>query len=160
MFGLAFAGKTSIEADVKGVDGRPSKGAEVRFERQDKKAAPMILKADARGHLVANNLDAGVYKVTATVEGGVTSTETVKVGANKSLVAFNMSKTAAMSGKTKKRYTWIPAETGTRFGGRWVESGDEVGAEKSKDRNLDRINGSQLDNIQRQSTNYRPPGAP
>ena len=151
MLAAAFGQKATIEADIKGVDGRPSKGAEVRLERIDKKSVPLILKTDARGHLVANNLEAGTYKVTATVEGGVSSSQTVKAKANKSLVAFNMSKTAAITGKAKVRYTWVPAETGTRLGGHWVESPDTVEKGSASERNIDKMNGNQLERIQRDS---------
>jgi hypothetical protein len=153
----AFGQKAAIEADVKGVDGRPSKGAEVRIERVDKKTQPVIAKTDGRGHLAANNLEAGTYKLTATVEGGVQSTLMVKTQANKPLlVTFDMRKTAAVTGKKAKRYVWVASETGTRLGGHWVEVGQDGQRTDPSTRNLDMMNGNAMNNLQRQSFGSAP----
>ena len=99
----AFAQKASIEVDVIGVDGGPAKGAEVWIERQGQKATPVVGKTDHRGHLKARNLDAGTYKLAARVEGGIQLSQIVKTLANKAASAvFDMRKTAAVAGKTKK----------------------------------------------------------
>lgn len=144
MLGSAFGQKGAIEADVKGVDGRPSKGAEVRIERQDKKAMPVVTKTDGRGHAIANDLEIGTYKVTASVEGGIQASQIVKTRANKALpVAFDMRKTSPIVAKAKKRYIWVPAETGSRLGGHWVES-DQDASVKSNGQNVDKMSGSAL----------------
>jgi hypothetical protein len=66
----AATAQAAIEVEVTGVDGRPSNAAEVRIESREKKFAPVVMKTDKRGHLVTTNLPAGVYTLTATVEGG------------------------------------------------------------------------------------------
>ena len=125
----AFGQKAVIEADVRGVDGGPAKGAEVRIERQDKKAAPVIAKTDKQGRVVANDLEIGSYKVTATVEGGVQSSQIVKTRSNKpTLIPLDMRKTVAVASKGKKRSVWVPSQTGTRLGGHWEEVGADVPA--------------------------------
>ena len=124
LLGSAFGQKAVIEADVRGVDGAPAKGAEVRIERQDKKAAPVIAKTDKQGRVVANDLEIGSYKVTATVEGGVQSSQIVKTRSNKpTLIPLDMRKAVAVAGKGKMRSVWVPAQTGSRLGGigkRWA----------------------------------------
>jgi len=140
----AFGQKATLQADVIGVDGRPSKSAQVRIERQDKKAAPVIVAADKRGHLVAMNLEAGTYKLTATVEGGIKSSQTVKVQANKpATIAFDLSKSSAVTSKKKKKYIWVPSETGSNLGGRWVETGEDANS-TSSGQNVDKMSGEAM----------------
>jgi hypothetical protein len=147
--GSAFAQKATIEADVKGVDGRPARGAEVRIERQDNKTAPVIAKTDGRGRSTATNLEAGTYKLTATVEGGVQSWLIVKTQAKKPiLVEFDMRKTAAVANKGKKKYVWVAAETGTNVGGRWVEVVDQPETTGPSGRNIETLNGNLLNHPQ------------
>jgi hypothetical protein len=156
----AFAQKATLQAEVTGVDGRPSRAAQIQIERQDKKMAPLIVAADKRGHLAATSLDAGTYKVTATVEGGIKSSQTVKVRASKpSVVAFNMSKTSAVTGKGKKKYVWVPSETGTHLGGRWVEVDEASTADSPTARNVDTLSGNSLERAQRLSTGQAPKAA-
>ena len=132
LLGSAFGQKAVIEADVLGVDGAPAKGAEVRIERQDKKAAPVIAKTDKQGRVVANDLEIGSYEVTATVEGGVQSSQMVKTRSNKvTLIPLDMRKALAVAGKGKKRSVWVPSQTGTRLGGHWEEVGSDVPAKAS-----------------------------
>src|SRR5664279_3387087 len=81
----AFGQKTAIQADVKGVDGRPAKAAQIRIERQDKKTASVMVKTDSRGHLATTNLEAGTYKLTAIVAGGIQTSQIVKTQVQKPL---------------------------------------------------------------------------
>jgi len=143
----AFAQKASIEVDVIGVDGGPAKGAEVWIERQGQKATLVVGKTDHRGHLTARNLDAGTYKLAARVEGGIQLSQIVKTQANKAASAvFDMRKTAAVAGKPKKKYVWVQGETGSRFGGHWVEvTGDEKAP--AKPRNVETLDGRALENL-------------
>jgi hypothetical protein len=158
LLGVAFGQNAGLQADVKGVDGRPSKSAEVRIERQDKKMPPVIVKTDRRGHLVATNLEAGTYKLTATVEGGIKSSQIVKTQANKPvLVAFDMTKNPAVTSKAPKKRVWVPAQTGSNIGGHWVDVDDQKG--DSNRQNVDTINGNSLDNATRQSLGQIPRAA-
>jgi hypothetical protein len=143
----AFGQKATIEADVIGVDGGRAKGANVRIEGQ--KMTPVFAKTDSRGHLTARNLDAGTYKLTATVEGGIQLSQIVKTQANKTAIAvMDMRKTPAIAEKSKKRYVWVQGETGSRLGGHWVEAkSDETASVKR--RNTDTLSGRDLDKLQR-----------
>ena len=149
LLGSAFGQKSVIEADVRGVDGAPAKGAEVRIERQDKKAAPVIAKTDKQGRVLASDLEIGSYKVTATVEGGVQSSQIVKTQANKHLlIPFDMRKTVAVAGKARKRSVWVPSQTGTRLGGHWEEVGADVPAKSGPSGGpTDTMNGEALSRL-------------
>jgi hypothetical protein len=148
--GAAFGQPAAIEADVKGVDGRPAKSAEVRIERQDKKMAPMMVKTNWRGHLSATNLEVGTYKLTATVAGGVQSSQVVKTQAQKpSLVTFDLEKTPAVASKGKKKMVYVPAQTGTRVGGGWVQVNDDgTPASTPNGQNVDTFSGNALQRVQ------------
>jgi hypothetical protein len=70
----------------------------------------------------------------------------VKASANKSLqVSFDMRNTSAMTSKTKKKYVWVQAQTGTRIGGYWAEAGDDSQLTKSNGQNVDTMNGRAFD---------------
>ena len=143
----AFGQKAAIEADVIGVDGQPAKAAEVRIEGQ--KMTPVFAKTDSRGHLTARNLDAGTYKLTATVEGGIQLSQIVKTQANKTAIAvMDMRKTPAIAEKSKKRYVWVQGETGSRLGGHWVEA-DSDDTASAKGKNTETLNGRDLEKLQR-----------
>ena len=135
----ALGQKTVIEAEVRGVDGAPAKRAEVRIERQDKKAAPVIAKTDKQGRVVVNDLEIGSYKVTAIVEGGVQASQIVKTQANKPLlIPFDMRKAVAVTTKDKRRPVWVSSQTGTRLGGHWEDApvnGPKVGNVDTMDGN-------------------------
>ncbi len=148
LLGSAFGQKATIDVGVKGVDGAPAKGAEIRIERQDKKAAPVIAKTDRGGRAIVNNLEVGSYKVTATVEGRILSSQIVKAQAGKALpVAFDMRKTVAVTSKAKKRHVWVEPQTGSHLGGHWedqdIPNGPYVG-------NLDTMKGEAINRFQQQ----------
>jgi hypothetical protein len=57
-----------------------------------------------------------------------------------------MRKTPAMTSKTKKKYVWVQAQTGTRIGGYWAQADDSDAAKtKSNGQNVDTMNGSAFD---------------
>jgi hypothetical protein len=147
LLSAAFGQKASIEGDVKGVDGRPAKSSEIRIERQDKKAAPVIVKTNLRGHLAATNLEVGTYKLTATVAGGIQSTQVIKTSVQKPLlVTFDFEKHPAVTNKSKKRLVYVPAPTGTRIGGGWVEVNDDgQPTTNPTGQKVDTMSGSSLD---------------
>jgi len=131
----------SIEGTVTGSDRRSVKGAEIRIQRRDAKAAVIVAKTDTKGHYTANNLTAGAYEVTLLVgkapiavggmwirpEGGVR-------------VDFEIN---AKGRAQIRRYAWLAAETGSHFGGRWVEI-DERGKPEPGVNPVDRASGAEL----------------
>lgn len=149
LLGNAFGQKAAIQADVKGVDGRPAKAAQVRIERQDKKTALILVKTDWRGRMAVANLEAGTYKLTVIVVGGVQSSQIVKAQTQKPLLlTFDLTKASATAGKGKKRMVYVPAPTGTRIGGGWVEIDDNgQPTPGQKGDNVDTLSGNALDRI-------------
>ena len=67
-FGLmaasASAQNCSIRGLVKGMDGKPLTGAQVKIERTDAKARAINTNADTKGNYVVNGLPVGTFKVT------------------------------------------------------------------------------------------------
>ena len=72
-----FGQSVKVEGDVKGVNNKAANGADVRVDRVDKKAAPVMAKTDAKGHFAATVLDVGTYKLTATLPGGLQSARVI-----------------------------------------------------------------------------------
>lgn len=155
----AFAQNSVVQGDVTGVDGRPAKGAEVRIQPARGQLAPTIVKADARGHFVANNVAAGPYNVSAVGAGGVSSpVQAIKIQGNKPVtIAFDLrnnggAKTAAKGGKKKTKFVWMPDQTGSHLGGHWVEVEDNASAPPSA-QHLNSANGNAIRNLQSHETN-------
>ncbi|HEX4631756.1 MAG TPA: carboxypeptidase-like regulatory domain-containing protein [Chthoniobacterales bacterium] len=122
-----FGQPVKIAGEVKGANSKPAKGADVRVDRVDKKAAPVMAKTDAKGQFAATVLDVGTYKVTAMLPGGIQSSQIVKADGKKQLlINFDLKPTSAktVAAVTKKRSIWIPSPTGTHMLGHWEEIDD------------------------------------
>jgi hypothetical protein len=121
---VALGQTATLQGDVKGVDGRAAKGAEVRIERQDKKGQPVVVKTDSRGRFAVNSVAEGSYTMTAVVAGGLTSpAQAVKARKDRPVIVnFDLrGPVKDANGKPKKQYVWMPDETGSHLGGRYVE---------------------------------------
>src|SRR3954466_12556739 len=122
-----FGQPVQIEGVVKGVNNKPAKGADLRVDRVDKKAAPVLAKTDAKGHFAATVLDVGTYKLTAMLSGGIQSAQVIKADGKKQLfVTFDMKPASAktVAVVSKKRRIWVPTPTGTHMLGHWEEVED------------------------------------
>ena len=109
--------RRSVQVDVKGLDGKPVNGAEVRIETA--KAGALSVKTDQKGRYVFNNLPVGLYKVTALVNKVPTAPANVRaISEGPVRVEFNLKAIAA--GKKPKQWARI-VEVGSHMGGRWVE---------------------------------------
>ncbi|MCL4401117.1 MAG: carboxypeptidase-like regulatory domain-containing protein [Acidobacteria bacterium] len=64
----SFAQTSSLEGDVRGVDGQPLKGALVKIERLDIKGNYKV-KTDKKGHYFHAGLPLGTYRSTLEVDG-------------------------------------------------------------------------------------------
>ena len=128
-FGLmaasAPAQNSSIRGAVKGMDGKPLGGAQVKVERTDAKVRAVNLNSDANGNYIANGLPVGTFKVTASGKtnakeiGGITT----KSGGS---VTVDLNLSTKSNNKLEKHYVWVGGETGSGIGGQWVE-GDQKG---------------------------------
>lgn len=119
----AFAQKSPLSVEINDADGHRAKDAQVRIERVDKKAAPLLQKTDSHGEVTAN-LEVGTYKLTAISPTGAQSSQTVKTSASKKMrVSFDMKRTGTAANDTakKKIYHWVDSPTGTHMLGHWEE---------------------------------------
>jgi Carboxypeptidase regulatory-like domain len=129
--GSAWAAPLTIQGDVKGPDGKPVPSAEVRIQRAGGKVFGGTLKTDGRGRYLFKDLALGSYILRASADGmAATSVDNVVTRADGAVrVDFNLKKQtgAASAPQTKKKGThmvFVPAETGSNMGGRWVEVPD------------------------------------
>jgi hypothetical protein len=110
---------SSVEGNVVGPDGRPSKGAEIRFEHKGGQVSPVISHTDINGRYTAA-LPKGVYKMSLAERGAVKASITVKATGANSRIDFDLRPSAE---KKIKHYVWVGGETGTHLPGHWVEAG-------------------------------------
>jgi hypothetical protein len=112
---------SSIQGDVRGVDGRALNGAEIRLDRKDRTGPAVTTTTDARGHYSANGLPVGLYQISVVVNGSVRSALSVKTADRDARIDFDLKPAAT---KKVKHYVWMEANTGSHIGGRWVEVED------------------------------------
>jgi Carboxypeptidase regulatory-like domain len=143
------AGTPSIQGQIKGPDGKALPNAEVRLERKDAKTAAVTITADQKGHYAFINLAMGSYKVIASKNGlAPTAADNIRPRTEGSVrVDFDLKKhtgeaKASAPAKTTKHMVWVPAETGSHLGGRWVEVDDQ--GKSASGANLDRANGDAM----------------
>src|SRR5256884_3735580 len=145
----AWAGPASIQGVVKDAKGQPIKGADVRIESRDGKQLLGTVKTDAKGRYISQGLQPGVYRVSLVVNGAVkASISNTKAKPDQSTVLnFDLKPAAAGQASTQqksgKHMVWIPAETGSHMGGRWVEVDDNA-ASNAGALNVKRANAEQL----------------
>jgi 5-hydroxyisourate hydrolase-like protein (transthyretin family) len=131
-FGIAsaWAGTASIQGIVKDAKGQPIKGANVQVTSRDGKQLFNTVKTDSQGRYISEGLQPGVYRVSLVVNGAVKAAiSNTKTKADQSTVLnFDLKPAAAGQAtagqKTGKHVVWIPAQTGSHMGGRWVEVDD------------------------------------
>jgi hypothetical protein len=110
---------SGIEGKVRGVDGRPLQGAEIRIERNDKAVAPVTIQTSAKGNYASSALPAGTYKISVVENGAVKSSVTVKTAGEPARVDFDLK---ASGGKSVKHYVLVSPGTGSRIAPFWVEA--------------------------------------
>lgn len=127
--GSAWAGNAVIKGNVSDQKGQPLKGADIRVESNGGGAAKQATKTDSKGFYSVANLDAGKnYRVTLVVNNQVkASILNVKTLQNRPVsLNFDLSKdkiaaAGSDASKGKIHKVWVPSETGSNLGGRWVD---------------------------------------
>src|SRR5215471_9102262 len=153
----AWAGPASIQGIVKDAKGQPIKNADVRIESRDGKQVLNTTKTDAKGRYISQGLQPGVYRVSLVVNGAVkasiTNTNTKPNQATQLNFDLKPVSASQASGGQKggKHMVWIPPETGSHMGGRWVEV-DEGGAAAAGALNVKRGSAEALRQQQLQGT--------
>jgi hypothetical protein len=147
--GSVRATTPSIQGDIKGPDGKPLPSAEVRIERKDAKSPAVAVTADQNGRYVFKNLALGSYKVTASKNGmAATAVDNIRTRTEGAVrVDFDLKKQtgeakASMPTKKAKHMVWVPADTGSHLGGKWVEVDDQ--GKGAAGANIDKASGEGL----------------
>ena len=157
----ASAGSSAIQGVVKDAKGQAIKGADVRIESKDGSKLFKTVKTDANGRYVSDGLAVGVYRVTLAVNGAVRAsiTNTKTKADQPTQLNFDLkpvaASQAAAGAKTGKHKVWVPNNTGTHIGGRWVEVPD--GAAEPGALNVKRASAEQLQR-ETQSMSQKPSG--
>jgi Carboxypeptidase regulatory-like domain len=144
----AWAGPASIQGIVKDAKGQPIKNADVRIESRDGKQLFNTAKTDAQGRYISQGLQPGVYRVSLLVNGAVKGSimNTKTKSDQATLLNFDLRPLPAAqvnaAEKKGKHMVWMPPETGSHMGGRWVEVPD--GAAQPGTLNVKRASAEQL----------------
>ena len=153
-----WAGPSAIQGVVKDAKGQAIKGADVRIESKDGSKLFKTVKTDGNGRYASDGLSVGVYRVTLVVNGAVkasiNNTKTKSDGATQ--LNFDLKPApaaqAAAGAKSGKHKVWVPNNTGTHIGGRWVEVDDtgsaDAGALNVKKASAEELRRHQLNNPQ------------
>ena len=147
----AWAEPSSILGVVKDARGHPIRGADIRIEARNGERLIKTIKTDANGRYVSGGLPAGTYRITLVVNGAVKTSinnTTVELG-EPTRLNFDLTSTSAwqasVPAKKGKHWVWIPAFTGSRLPGRWVEVDDSgAWAADASTLNVVRISGEEL----------------
>lgn len=144
----AAAGDSALEGIVKNATGHPIQGADVRVEAKNGGTSLTTVKTDKNGRYILTGLPAGTYRVTLVVNGAVkTSISNTMVEPSES-TQLNFGLTGTRTSVTVNKgghMVWIPAFTGSRLPGRWVEVDDRgAWAGEASATNVVRVSGEEL----------------
>jgi hypothetical protein len=124
--GNLLAADAAIRGIVRDANGKPLGGANVRIEARGGSGSQQNLKTDGRGQYAYNRLQAGAtYRVSLLVNSVVQASinNVTATAGNPTELNFDMKKASAAAAPTKKKHmVFIPSETGSNLGGRWVEA--------------------------------------
>ena len=143
-------GPARLVGNVTDSTGKPVAGAEVHVKGNDG-SSERITKSDQSGRYEVGKLPAIDYQVTLFVNGQMkASLNSVKVWGDKATTQnFKLTGKFAAAAPAKKHthMVYMPAETGSNLGGRWVEVDDRTGnssAAISTTGHLDRGSGDSM----------------
>jgi protocatechuate 3,4-dioxygenase beta subunit len=126
----ASAASSVLRGTVKDANGHPIKGADIRIEATKTGRLLTTVKTNVNGRYSLEGLAAGNYRVTLVVNGAVKASinnTTLEPGESTHL-NFELKQTRVSVTVTKgKHRVWMPAFTGSRLPGRWVEVDDSGG---------------------------------
>jgi Carboxypeptidase regulatory-like domain len=147
----AYGQSGNVSGTVRGTDGKPLSGAQIRFEGKDH----FSTSTNTQGQYTYKKLPAGVYKISVLVNGAAQSTVTVKTASKNARVDFDLK---AAPAKSVKHYVWVPPRTGSHMGGGWVQV-DNSGNPQAGGSNTQTVNAAGVQDMQRNmSQGQMPPG--
>jgi 5-hydroxyisourate hydrolase-like protein (transthyretin family) len=126
----ASAASSVLQGIVKDAKGHPIQGADIRIEATKTGGLLTTVKTNVNGRYSLEGLAAGKYRVTLVVNDAVKASinnTTLEPGQSTQL-NFELKQTRASVTVTKGKHSvWIPAFTGSRLPGHWVEVVDGGG---------------------------------
>ena len=147
----AWAAGSVLQGIVKDAKGHPIEGADIRIETKNGGRLLTTVKTDVSGRYILEGLPAGNYRITLAVNGAVKTSinnTTIESGAPTQL-NFDMAAAPGSRASTTvtkgHHWVWVPAFTGSRLPGHWVElnnSGSWAGEASSF--NVVRVSGEEL----------------
>jgi hypothetical protein len=147
----ALATGSVLQGIVKDAKGHPIEGADIRIETKNGGQLLTKLKTDVNGRYIVDGLPAGKYRVTLFVNGAVKASinnTAIEFGQPTQLnfdLATNPASRAAVTATKGKHWVWIPAFTGSRLPGHWVELNDSGSwAGEASSFNIVRVSGEEL----------------
>src|SRR6267143_3194395 len=161
----AWAASSVLEGIVKDAKGHPIEGADIRIETKNGGRLLTTVKTDVNGRYILDGLSAGNYRITLVVHGAVKTAinnTTIESGEptklNFDLRAAPESQ-ASVTAKEGRHWVWIPAFTGSRLPGRWVELNDSGSwSGEANTLNVVRVSGEELQRTSRNSFSHHLPG--
>src|SRR5215471_8977982 len=126
----ASAASSVLQGIVKDAKGQPIQGADIRIEATNTGRLLTKVKTTLNGRYSLEGLPEGKYRVTLVVNGAVKASinnTRLESGVSRQL-NFELKQTRASVTVTKgKHRVWMPAFTGSRLPGRWIEVDDSGG---------------------------------
>jgi hypothetical protein len=144
---IGFVG-VMLEGVVKDAKGHPIQGADAQIEAKNSGRLLTTVKTDQNGRYVSKGLAPGTYRVTLVVNGALkTSINNTTLEPDESTqLNFDLTQTRALVTVKKGIHkVWIPAFTGSRLPGHWVEVDDGgAWAAEASANNVVRVSGAEL----------------
>jgi len=124
-------GPARIQGVVKDSKGQSVAGAEVHIQAKDGSGLQKIVRTDAGGNYGVGKLPVTDYEVILFVNGQIkASISNTRAFPNKP-TQLDFKLTGQYTANNQKKHThmvYVPAETGSNLGGRWVEVDDATGS--------------------------------
>src|SRR5262249_37544297 len=120
-------GPSTVQGNVKDTKNQPVAGAELHIRAKDGTGFYRIAHTDANGHYAVSKLPNIDYEVILFLNGSIKSSiNNTKTFADKpTQLDFKLTgQYAASKAKKHTHMVYVPAETGSHLGGRWVEVDD------------------------------------
>ena len=157
----ASAANSVLQGIVKDAKGHPIQGADVRVEATNTGRLLTTVKTNEEGRYSLEGLAAGHYRVTLVVNGAVKASinNTALEAGESTHLNFELKQSRASVTVTKgKHWVWIPAFTGSRLPGRWVEVDDNgAWASAAPANNVIRVNPEELERVKHNLADRSPP---
>jgi hypothetical protein len=157
----APAASSVLQGIVKDAKGHPIQGADIRIEAPNSGRLLTMVTTNVSGRYSLEGLAAGNYRVTLVVNGAVKGSinnTTLEPGETTQL-NFELKQARASVTVTKgKHWVWIPAFTGSRLPGHWVEVDDNgVWASAAPASHVVRVSAEELERVKHNLTDRSPP---